>query len=110
MGASLKLWRREEEDREPPQHRCRRGPGAAPDVGVDLRSQVVQEEEAAVVDVRGGVAKRWGGQGDPSEGPPHKERGGSVKELALRSNTQLCGVAVVGCEYRDGGGETPPHT
>ena len=38
LEASLEMWRWEEEDREPPQHRCRSRPGAAPDVGVDLRS------------------------------------------------------------------------
>ena len=78
MEASLELWRRKEEDREPPQHRCRSRPGAGPDVGVDLRRQVVEEEGAAVVDVRGGVVLRCGRQDDPREGPLHEGRGGGV--------------------------------
>ena len=77
MEASLELWRRKEEDREPPQHRCRSRPGAVPDVGVDLRRHVVEEEGAAVVDVRG-VVVRWGRQGDPIERPPHEVGGWGV--------------------------------
>ena len=77
MEASLELWRRKEEDREPPQHRRRSRPGAGPDVGVDLRRQVVQEKGAAVVDV--GVSwMRWGRQGDPVERPPHEVGGWSA--------------------------------